>query len=177
MSVKATRTVSTAPDSTSARSSSTLTGPVEASTATSLSTAPVPGRRHPSLQRADLDPFPWPGLLSWSASLFRGRERDAHGRTTLHRHLPRSRARLLRQAQPPTTRRRVVAVGARRRGRHLRRLLRLELRSRVRVRRASRRHAGHHGDVPPALLLDRRDVARPRAHRWRILLRPNRHGP
>ena len=80
---------------------------------------------------------------------------------------------LLRQAGSAATCRRDVPLGARRRGRHLRRVLRLELRPRTPVDSAAclvrRRDHGDH--VLRPRVLDRRDVARPPSHGRGLLLR------
>ena len=94
-------------------------------------------------------------------------------------HLPRSRSGLLREARSATSCGRVVALGARRRGRHLRRLLRLELRPRC---RRIRRPPDRDGVIIAVMyyglvLLHRRDVAGPPAHGRRLFVRPIGDGP
>ena len=94
------------------------------------------------------------------------------------RNVREGRRRLLRGARLEASRRRVAAVGARRRRGDLRALLRLEPRSRLRrLGRHAGRHHSHRHHVPRPHLLARRDEPGHAAHGRRLLVRSHRLRP
>ena len=88
-------------------------------------------------------------------------------------HLSRCRPGVLRPAGSQASRRGMDALGARCGRSHLRRLLRMELRSRCRrIRRPLHRHDRHHHHVHRPVLLHLGDVAGDAPHRRGLFLRP-----